>query len=55
MTRTEPLVPRQAIQSTRMGQRLDGRKAVQVLGLPQTPVEEAVRRAIAWFRSSGYL
>ena len=30
-------------------------KAVRELGLPQTPVEEALGRAVAWFRSNGYV
>ena len=30
-------------------------KAVRELGLPQTPVEEALRRAVAWFRANGYV
>jgi dihydroflavonol-4-reductase len=55
ITRTEPLLPRQTVHTTRMGQRLDGSKAVAQLGLPQTPVEEAIRRALAWFRQYGYL
>jgi dihydroflavonol-4-reductase len=55
ITRTEPLLPRQAVHTTRMGQRLDGSKAVQQLGLPQTPVEEAIRRALEWFRLNGHL
>jgi dihydroflavonol-4-reductase len=32
----------------------DARKAVRDLGLPQTPVEEALARAVAWFRANGY-
>jgi dihydroflavonol-4-reductase len=31
------------------------RKAVRELGLPQTPVEQALARAIAWFRAAGYV
>jgi len=49
LTRTEPLLPRGAVHSLRMGQRLDGTKALRELALPQTPLEEAVRRALAWF------
>ena len=52
--RTEPLLPIAAVQSTRMGQLLDGAKAVRDLGLPHTPVEDAIRRALAWFRQQGY-
>lgn len=55
LTRTEPLLPRQAVHTTRMGQRLDGSKARRELSLPQTPIEEAIRRSLAWFRRHGYL
>jgi len=51
----EPLVPRQAIHSARLGQLLDGSKAVRELGMPQTPIEEAIDRALAWFRRHGQL
>jgi dihydroflavonol-4-reductase len=47
-------IPRHAVQSVRQGQFLDGSKAVRELGMPQTPVEEAVRRAVAWFKAHGY-
>ena len=33
----------------------DSSKAVRKLGLPQTPVRESLRKAIAWFREKGYL
>jgi dihydroflavonol-4-reductase len=33
----------------------DASKAMRELGLPQTPVEEALRRAVAWFRENGYV
>ncbi len=33
----------------------DASKAVRELGLPQTPVEEALARAVEWFRSNGYV
>ena len=34
---------------------LDGSKAIRELGLPQTPLEEAIQRALAWFKAQGYL
>lgn len=33
----------------------DASKAVRELGLPQTPVEEPLRRAVDWFREHGYV
>jgi dihydroflavonol-4-reductase len=32
----------------------DSRKAVEELGLPQTPAREALRRAVEWFWANGY-
>lgn len=54
-TRTEPFLPRQAVQTRHGGQRVDGTRAVRELGMPQTPLEEAIRRALAWFRQHGDL
>jgi dihydroflavonol-4-reductase len=34
---------------------VDSRRAVTELGLPQTPLEEALRDAIAWYREHGYV
>ena len=34
---------------------LDAGRAIRELALPQTPVEDAVRRAVAWFRASNLL
>ena len=30
-------------------------KAIRELGLPQTPVEQAIEKAVLWFRSNGYV
>ena len=49
--------PQVSFASVRMANRclwFDSRKAVQELGLPQTPVEAALERAVAWFRQAGY-
>ena len=55
MTRTEPLLSRQVVRSARSPQRLDGSKAVRELHLRYTPVDEAIRRALAWFTQHRYL
>ncbi len=55
LTRTKPVLTREALASARAPQVLDGSRAVRELGMPQTPIEEAVRRAIAWFRAHHYL
>jgi dihydroflavonol-4-reductase len=50
--------PRVSLESVRMSTHLmffDAGKAVRELGLPQTPVEEPLARAVAWFRDKGYV
>ncbi|MGH9400250.1 MAG: hopanoid-associated sugar epimerase [Thermoanaerobaculia bacterium] len=50
--------PRVSLESVRMSMHrmfFDPGKAVRELDLPQTPVEEALGRAIAWFREKGYV
>jgi dihydroflavonol-4-reductase len=50
--------PRVSLESVRMSQHrmfFDAGKAVRELGLPQTPVEAALGRAVAWFRENGYV
>jgi dihydroflavonol-4-reductase len=51
------LEPRVSIESVRMSRYrmyFDAAKAVRELGLRQTPVENALDRAVAWFRAKGY-
>jgi dihydroflavonol-4-reductase len=46
-----------SIESVRMSRYrmyFDAAKAVRELGLPQTPIENALDRAVAWFRAKGY-
>ena len=44
-----------AVRLSRKKMYFSARKAVQELGMPQTPVEEALRRAVSWFRDQGYV
>lgn len=55
MAGTEPLLPRSAVESSRQGPGLDATKAKTELGLPQTPLNEAIGRAVAWFQAHDYL
>lgn len=51
-----PLLDDTAIEVMAGGQFLDGRKARDELGFQSSvPLEDTLRRAIAWFRSNGYL
>jgi dihydroflavonol-4-reductase len=44
-----------AVRLSRKKMFFDPGKAVRDLGLPQTPVEQALGRAVNWFRSNGYV
>jgi dihydroflavonol-4-reductase len=49
--------PRVSLESVRMARHrmfFDASRAVRELDFPQTPVEEALDRAVAWFREKGY-
>jgi dihydroflavonol-4-reductase len=49
--------PRFSLESVRMSTHrmyFDASRAVRELGLPQTPVEEPMARAVDWFRRNGY-
>jgi len=50
--------PRMTPETIRMSRHymfFDPSKAVRELGLPQTPAREALRKAVEWFRASGYV
>ncbi len=49
-----PRIPVAGVKVARHYRFFDCTKAVAELGLPQTPVEEALARAVAWFRQNGY-
>jgi dihydroflavonol-4-reductase len=51
-------VPRFELDAVRLSRKkmyFSPARAVRELGLPQTPVEEPLRRAVDWFRAQGYL
>jgi dihydroflavonol-4-reductase len=53
--RRPPRVALDAVRLARHKMYFDSAKAVRDLGLPQTPVEDALARAVAWFRANGYV
>jgi dihydroflavonol-4-reductase len=53
-TRTEPLVAKTAVRMAAKRMYFDPSRAVRELGLPQTPVDEALRDAADWFWANGY-
>jgi dihydroflavonol-4-reductase len=52
--RRAPRVPLDGVRMSRKPMFFDGGKAVRELGLPQSPIEPALRRAVDWFISRGY-
>ena len=51
----EPWLPLEAVRLARHKMYFDPSKAVAELGLPQTPIEQPLRRAVEWYRSHGYV
>ena len=49
----EPSVPLEAVKLSHHKMWFDASKAVRELGLPQSPVETALRRAVDWFKLHG--
>jgi dihydroflavonol-4-reductase len=54
ITGREPLIPLAGVQMAAKFMYFDPSRAVGELGLPQTPVREALQRAVEWFRQHGY-
>ena len=50
-----PSVPVSGVQMARQQMFYDPSKAVQQLGLPQTPVKAALQEAVDWFQAQGYV
>jgi dihydroflavonol-4-reductase len=51
----EPSIPPVGVKLSKKKMFFDASKAVRELGLPQTPVREALRKAVAWFTVNGYI
>ena len=50
-----PQVSLASVQMSRKAMWYDASKAVSELGLPQTPIETALEKAVNWFRMNGYV
>ncbi len=53
ITHTPPVAPIDAVRMAGKYMYFDPSKAINMLGMPQSPVEEALERAVEWFRDSG--
>jgi dihydroflavonol-4-reductase len=54
ITGRAPLIPLAGVQMAAKFMYFDQTRAVLELGLPQTPVREALQRSVEWFRRNGY-
>jgi dihydroflavonol-4-reductase len=54
ISRQPPRMPLAAVKMAKKFMYFDSSKAVRELGLPQTPVRQALAEAVAWFRERGY-
>jgi dihydroflavonol-4-reductase len=54
LTGRPPLVAVDAVNMARKWMFFDAGKAVRNLGMPQSPVEDALAGAVRWFRTNGY-
>ena len=55
LTGREPRVSPESVRMSRYKMYFSAAKAVRELGLPQTPVDQALRRAVDWFRANDYV
>lgn len=55
ISRRPPRMPLTAVRMAKKFMYFDSSKAVRELGLPQTPVRQALTEAVVWFRERGYV
>ena len=55
ITRKPPVVTASEVRIGRMTEWYDCSKAVNELGLPQTPIDLTIGKALNWFKANGYL
>jgi dihydroflavonol-4-reductase len=54
-TKKPPIVSVSQVRLGNMGEHFNCSKAINELGLPQTPIKKTVEKAINWFRENGYI
>jgi dihydroflavonol-4-reductase len=55
ITGRQPRVPLAGVRMAKYKMWFDPSKAIRELGLPQTPVKQALTEAVDWFRANGYV
>jgi dihydroflavonol-4-reductase len=51
----EPGIPLEGVKMAKKKMFFDSSKAIRELGLPQTPVDIALKKAVDWFHENGYV
>ncbi|WP_447983878.1 hopanoid-associated sugar epimerase [Nitrospira sp. Nam74] len=54
LTHRPPRIPLDGVRMAKYRMHYDSSKAIRELGLPQTPIETALKKAVTWFRAHGY-
>jgi dihydroflavonol-4-reductase len=54
-TNKEPRIPLHGVKMSRKRMFFNSKKAIEQLGMPQTPVKQALRDAVSWFRDHAYV
>ncbi|CEK15223.1 hopanoid-associated sugar epimerase [Chthonomonas calidirosea] len=54
LLKKEPTHPFEGVKMARYKMYFDSTRAVRELGMPQSPIEDALARAVAWFQEKGY-
>ena len=55
ITKKPPIVTASEVRIGKMTEWYDCSKAIQELGLPQTPIEVTIQKALDFFKQNGYL
>jgi dihydroflavonol-4-reductase len=55
ITKKPPVVTASEVRIAKMTEWYDCSKAINELGLPQTPIDTTIKKAINWFKENGYL
>lgn len=55
ITKKPPLIPLSGVKMAKKFMYFDSKKAVEELKMPQTPIENAIEEAVAWFIEKGYV
>jgi dihydroflavonol-4-reductase len=55
IVRRDPFAPLESVKMSRHKMWFDSAKAVRELGLPQNSIEDALERAVVWFKENGYV